>query len=155
MLTKDFFNAWNESRTITFQIAETMKNDKNFKVDFKPHSDMNEYGAIASHLIKSTYYQFIHYLQKEIDIPKEYEVKVFTYDLFLKGLKDTDKLIQDLFTELTMDNLQKEAYLWEPTNKSYSIGWCVFNLINHERWHQAQLKMYLKIMGCNTDKIGH
>ena len=106
MLTKDFFNAWNESRTITFQIAETMKNDKNFKVDFKPHSDMNEYGAIASHLIKSTYYQFIHYLQKEIDIPKEYEVKVFTYDLFLKGLKDTDKLIQDLFTELTMDNLQ-------------------------------------------------
>ena len=123
MLTIDFFNARNDSRKITFQIAETMKSDNNFNVNFKPHPDMNEYGAVASHLILSTYQQFIHYLQKEMNIPEEYEAKLINYDLFVKGLKDTDKMIQDLMNELSMDDLQKTHIFGnQPTDHILLVG---------------------------------
>ena len=155
MLPKDFFNAWNEVRSISFQIAETMKTDKNFKGDFKPHPDMKDFGDNSSHIIKAVYFQFNNYLKRNIPLPEVYKAKPFTYDLFVQGLKETDILVQDLYTSLSMDDLSKEAFVRESTKASHSVGWVVFNLINHERWHQAQLKMYLKIMGCDTSKIGH
>lgn len=155
MISQNYFNAWKESRAITFQIVETMKNDSHFKLDFKPHPEMNSFGKTASHLVKADYHMLKNYMKLDnIEIP-DYLGSEADYEAFKKGLEATDKLVTDLFTTLTNEDLEQEAYYWEPTKRSYSKGWVVHTLINHERWTQAQLKMYLKLMGCNTDDIGH
>ena len=155
MISKNYFTAWNETRTISFQIAETMKNDPNFKLDFQPHPEMNSFGHTASHLNAVVYNMLKNYLKiSGIELPTElYEDS--DYALFKKELEKTDELVKKTFTDLSDDDLDKEAYFWEPTNTSYSKGWVVLQLIAHERWTQAQLKMYLKIMGCDTSSIGH
>ena len=154
MLTNDFITAWNDSRTVTMQIAEAM-NTEHFNIDFKAHPDMNSFGDIASHLIAVVYHNFKNYLKiTEVEIPK-YLKKPINYEIFKSELIKTNTMVLDLMKNLSMDDLQQEAYFWEPTKTSYSKGWVVFNIITHERWTQAQLKMYLKLMGVDTSKIGH
>jgi hypothetical protein len=156
MLSQNFINAWKEARDISFQIAQTMNIDKNFKLDFKPHPDMNSFGKTTNHLVGSIYYMFKNYLkQTEIKFPDHLRNQETGYDIFKLELDNTNKMVLDLFSKLTNEDMEQEAYYWEPTKRSYSKGWVVFNLINHERWTQAQLKMYLKLMGCDTSKIGH
>ena len=55
--------------------------------------------------------------------------------------------------ELTPEDLKKEAYVWK--DRSYLVEWVIWNFRGHERWHQAQIKMYMKLMGLDTSKIGH
>ena len=155
MLPEHYFNAWTESRTITYQIATAMKEDSHFKLDFKPHPEMNSFGKTTGHLVGSVYHQLKNYMKMDIHFPEYLKGKEIDYDVFVKELDKTDKMIKDLFTSLTLDDLEQEAYFWKQTKTSYSKGWVVMNLIAHERWTQAQLKMYLKIMGCDTSKIGH
>ncbi len=155
MISQNYLNAWKESRAITFQIAETMKTDPNFRLDFKPHPEMNSFGKTTSHINRAVYHMLKNYMKLDsIEIP-EYLKQDSDYEVFKKELEKTDKLVTDLFSSLTDEDLEQEAYYWEPSKRSYSKGWVVLNLISHERWTQAQLKMYLKIMGCDTSKIGH
>ena len=155
MISQNYFTAWKETRTITFQIAEVMKSDPNFKLDFKPHPDMNSFGDTTSHLNAVIYHMFKSYLKlPNVEIP-DYLMDESNYEVFKKELETTNEMIKKLFTDLTPEDLEQEAYFWEPTQTSYSKGWVVHTLISHERWTQAQLKMYLKIMGCDTSSIGH
>ena len=155
MISQHYFTIWKETRTITYQIAETMKNDPKFNLDFKPHPEMNTFGHTTSHLNAVVYHMLKNYLKiPGIKIPEQlYDDS--NYDIFKDELDKTDALVKKTFNELSDEDLDKEAYFWEPTNTSYSKGWVVLQLIAHERWTQAQLKMYLKIMGCDTSNIGH
>lgn len=155
MISNNYFVAWKETRNITKQIAEVMNNDSNFKLDFKPHPEMNTFGDTAAHLNAVIYHMMKSYLKVPgIEIPERLTDPI-GYEVFKEELNKTDKMVTDLFTKLTPDDLEQEAYYWEPTKTSYSKGWVVMTLISHERWTQAQLKMYLKIMGCDTSPIGH
>lgn len=155
MLPEHYFNAWTESRTITYQIASTMKEDSHFKIDFKPHPEMKSFGKTIGHLVGSIYHQLKNYMKMDIQFPEHLKGKEINHEVFVQELDKTTKMVKDLFSSLTLDDLEQEAYFWEPTKTSYSKGWVVMNLIAHERWTQAQLKMYLKVMGCDTSKIGH
>jgi uncharacterized damage-inducible protein DinB len=143
---------WNETREITFQIVQSMPDD--IDINWKPHPEMNELGKLLRHTVGSVYFMFNKYLKRKMDTPSEYsEIKIFTKELFARDLEATDKMVKDLINELTEEDLKKEAYIWR--DRQYLVEWVVWNLKGHERWHQAQIKMYMKLMGLDTSKIGH
>lgn len=156
MITNDFFTAWNETRTISKQIANNLPDDK---LSWRPHEDMKPLGDLTTHLIGSIYHMFKNYLKRDVATPEAIKSKQpYNKAMFKHGLEETDTMVQTLFSELTMDDLSNEAYTWtdaQGKTTSYSVGWVVFTLISHERWTQAQLKMYLKLMGVDTSPIGH
>ncbi|MFW9930300.1 MAG: DinB family protein [Candidatus Thorarchaeota archaeon] len=148
----NLIDQWNETRAVTFQIANTIPNDVN--LDWKPHPDMNELHKLMRHLVAAVYFHFKNYLGKPIDYPKIIVDKVkFNKEIFLEQLNLTDKMVKEFLQNLKPEDMTKEAYTWE--GRSYMVEWVVWNLKGHERWHQAQLKMYLKLMGIDTTKIGH
>lgn len=158
VLPDNYFAEWKEVNDLTKQIGEHIPNDK---LDWKPMDDMNSFGMIARHTIAARLFYFKRYLKREdIEYPDIIkENRPVTKEEFLSLLDKTDQMTKDLLTELEPGDLDKEAYQWENKKTgeivSYPISWVVWNFKAHERWHQAQLKLYLKLMGEDTSKIGH
>lgn len=156
-LPQSYFDEWKEVQDLSLQIGKNIPDN----IEWKPLDDMNSLGMIARHTVATRYYHFKRYLQRDdVEYPTIIkEKRPINKEEFLELLSETGLMVEKLLNELELEDLAKEAYTWENKKTgqivSYPISWVIWNLKGHERWHQAQLKLYLKLMGVDTSNIGH
>lgn len=154
MLSNTYFSQWEDAQLILKQIADKYPEDH----DWKPQPDMNSLGTIAKHAVLVNYHILLNYAKiKTPDPPRDLlDKESWNKDDLKKGIFLTDDLVRKYLTTLNDSDLDQEAYRWKFDDGKeviYPIAWVVNQFKVHYAWHNAQLKLYLKLMGIDTSKI--
>ncbi|MBI3396644.1 MAG: DinB family protein [Spirochaetia bacterium] len=150
MLPAHYFDEWKHVREGTRKLAAVVPDDK---LDFKPSPDLMPLGELTRHIVGAVYFMLGRWLKRDVKAPDNIRKKEpLNRAAFIAELDVTDKLVQAVLSDLTMEDLDREAYKTE-SGESRSTGYVVWHLGEHEIHHRAQLKLYLKLLGLDTSAL--
>ena len=151
MLPERYFEEWAEIRAGTRACAELVPDDK---LEYTPHADMMNLGTLNAHIIGACYFLIRRRLGIKVEIPPAVKERgPMNREVFLEELDRQDEVMRGVLEQLTEANLAEESYQ-EESGRSRSKSFTLWHIGEHEIHHRGQLKMYLKMLGCDTSNVG-
>lgn len=146
-LNKTFFAEWSNIRCKSLEVAELIPDDVDYT--FTPHEKMKSLGTLITHIIAANYKVLNQFLHRNLEMPAILQNKKELSKLeYIEQLNTTNSIVKNLLNELEVQDLDKPII--ENSKESRTYQWAIKHLEEHEIHHNAQLKLYLRLLDIDT-----